>query len=239
MKKVILAAAISFSILSCKKEASIAYKYADKPVVLNCENLDEKLVNEAYYAFENAILIHAKNTNKRPNIPVTSERALQNFIKRSSGFINITEYTTKEGYELFNSLKNLDIWDGAQLKSNATVTECIGESIANPNIKSSFNSLRSVESLTPKLMGSSIINNRTRDLYKDKALMTYVAFDMYYAKFFNTDFSAVTFLTEKENTVAPSKPVISPKNPEIGKALNLDLKKKTPETHSAHDGHNH
>ncbi len=238
MKKLILVAAISVSVLSCKKEATITYKYADKPLALKCENVDEKLFNEAYYAFENAIVIHAKNTNRRPNTTVTSESALRTFITRSRGNLKITDYVTEESLEVFNNLKSLAIWDGAQLKNKAAVTECIGNLISNPTIKGSFNTLRTVESLSPKLMVSSIVDNRTvRDQFKDKALMTYVAFDMYYAKFFNTDFSKTTFLTEKENVVAPKKSLTTAKKPEIGKALNLDVKKK--ETHSNHDGHNH
>jgi hypothetical protein len=226
MKKVILAATISISLLSCKEDAKITYNYADKPLVLNCENIDKKLLNEAYYAFENAILIHAKNTNRRPNVPVTIESALKNYITRSRGNIKITDYTTKESFEVFNSLKSLAIWNGTQLKEKANITNCIGNSISNSTIKGSFNTLRSVESLNPKLIAATIVDNRTiRDQFKDKALMTYVAFDMYYAKFFNTDFSAISFLTEKENVVAPAKPATTIQKPVIGKALNLDVKK--------------
>ena len=42
---------------SCKKEnAFTELKFADKPVVLACENLNSKLYNEALYSFENDIL---------------------------------------------------------------------------------------------------------------------------------------------------------------------------------------
>jgi len=239
MKRIVLTAAISLSILSCKKEATIEYKYADKPAVISCEGVDVKLLNEAYYAFENAILINAKNSNRRPNTNITPETALRNFISRSRGTIKITDYVTEESFAIFNSLKSLDIWNGPQLKSDAKLTDCIGNSISNPIIKGSFNTLRSVGSLNPKLMVSAMTDNRAiRDQYKDKALMTYVAFDMYYAKFYNTDFSAVTFLTEQAQPVVAPAPKAAPKTPQIGKALDLDVKKKKP-AHDSHDGHNH
>jgi len=240
MKKIILAAAISISVLSCKKEVTFEYKHADKPVSIVCENADTKLLNEAYYAFENAILIHAKNTNRRPNTNITPDYALKNFIARSRGSIKITDYVTEESLVVFNALKSLDIWNGPQLKNDATVTECIGNTISNPTIKGSFNTLRSVGSLNPKLMVSAMTDNRAiRDQYKDKALMTYAALDMYYAKFFNTDFSAITFLTEQAQPVATPTPQATSKAPQIGKALDLNVKKKAPVKHGPNDGHNH
>ena len=240
MKKIVLAAVISISVLSCKKEVTFEYKHADKPATITCENVDGKLLSEAYYAFENAILIQAKNTNRRPNTSITPENALKNFIARSRGTVKITDYVTEESFVVFNALKGLGIWNGPQLKNDATITECIGNEISNPVIKGSFNTLRSVESLSPKLMVSAMTDNRAiRDQYKDKALMTYVALDMYYAKFFNTDFSAVTFLTEQvKPTVTPTIKA-APKAPQIGKALDLDVKKKKTAAHGPHDGHNH
>ena len=240
MKKIILAATISISVLSCKQEVTFEHKYADKPATITCEGVDTKLLSEAYYAFENAIITHAKNTNKRPNVNITPEYALKNFVARSRGNIKITDYVTKESLTVFKALKDLDIWNGPQLKNKAVVTECIGNTISNPTIKGSFNTLRSVESLSPKLMISAMVDNRAvRDQYKDKVLMTYVALDMYYAKFYNTDFSAVTFLTEQAQPAVVPALKAAPKAPQIGKALDLDVKKKAPVKHGPNDGHNH
>jgi len=240
MKKTILAVAISILAFSCKNETSFDYKHADKPETVTCDGLDTKLISEAYYAFENAILIHAENTKRRPNTNITPEYALKSFIARSRGTIRITEYVTEESLAVFNTLKKLDIWNGPQLKSDATVTECIGNTISNPTIKGSFNTLRSVGSLNPKLMVSAMTDNRAiRDQYKDKTLMTYVALDMYYAKFFNTDFSKTTFLTKKDQPAAEATPKAASKAPQIGKALDLDVKKKAPVKHGPNDGHNH
>ena len=42
---------------SCKKENTFKeYEFADKPAVLECNNLNSKLYNEALYSFENDIL---------------------------------------------------------------------------------------------------------------------------------------------------------------------------------------
>jgi hypothetical protein len=234
MKKTVLAAALSITLFSCKQEQTFEYKYADQPQVLTCEDIDSKLFNEAYYAFENAVLTHAKNNNRRPNMNITSEYAFRSYIMRANTNFNISDYVTEETFAVFNSLKKQDIWDGALLKSSAAITECIGNNISNATIKGSFNTLRSVESLSPKLVASTITDNRAiRDQYKDKVLMTYVALDMYYSKFYNTDFSNIEFLVEKEPIAAPIKKT---SGPEIGKKINLETK---PQKHSSHDGHNH
>jgi hypothetical protein len=237
MKKTILVAVLGITVLSCKQEKTLDYKYAEQPQVITCESIDTKLFNEAYYAFENAILIHAKNTNRRPNFNITPEYALRSYIMKAKTNIKITDYVTKETLDIFKTLRNKDIWNGAQLKNNAAITECIGESISNPIIKKSFNTLRSVESLNPTLMASAIADNRAiRGQYNDKVLMAYVAFDMYYSKFYNTNFSNVEFLVEKEPIIAPaSKPV----RPEIGKKLNIDTHKSNRVKHGQNDGHNH
>ncbi len=237
MKKIILAAALCATVISCKQEKTMTYKYADKPQTVTCDNVDAKLYSEAYYAFENAIVMQAKNTNRRPNFNITPEYALRNFLRRSAGIIKITDYATQEAFEIFHKLKDQAIWDGPQLKSNAAITECIGSSIENNTTKTSFNTLRSVESLDPKLMAAAINDNRgARNQFSDKALMTYVALDLYYAKFFNTDFSQTEFLVEKEAPAA-IVPQAKPSQPVIGKKLDLDVKKR--EEHNAHDGHNH
>ena len=237
MKKIVLATVLSISILSCKQEPTFDYKYADQPPVITCESNDSKLLNEAYYTFENAILTQANNNNRRPNFNITVENALRSFIYRAKGNIRITDYVSKEAFDVFNALKNKDIWDGKQLKNNTTITECIGNNISNSTIKKSFNSLRSVESLSPTLVASAIIDDRSiKDQYNDKVLMTYVALDMYYAKFFDTDFSNIEFLVEKDPATLP---VTKPTGPEIGKKINLAPAKDKRKQHSSHDGHNH
>jgi hypothetical protein len=241
MKKTVLAAALSISVLSCKQEPTFDYKYADQPQVITCESNDSKLFNEAYYAFENAILTQANNNNIRPNFNITIENALRSFIYRAKGNIRITDYVSKETFDVFNALKNKDIWDGIQLKNNTAITECIGDNISNSTIKKSFNSLRSVESLSPTLVASAIIDDRSiKGQYNDKVLMTYVALDMYYAKFFNTDFSNIEFLVEKDPaTLPPTLPITKPTGPEIGKKINLAPAKDKRQQHNSHDGHNH
>lgn len=230
MKKLVVASILCASLFSCKKEANLAYKYADQPNVLTCETIDTKLYNEAYYAFENAILIHAKNTNRNPNANINSAQAMRNFVSRSRGVIKINDFITEESLAVFKALQSQKIWNGDKLKSQSDILNCIGNSISNKDLKTSFNALRSVEeNLDPKLIVSAITSSNNRSQYQDKALMTYIALDAYYGKFINQDFSTLEFLTAKEDT----KPEVTLKKPEI---------KKDPHAghnHGTNDGHNH
>ncbi|MFD0964038.1 hypothetical protein [Pseudofulvibacter geojedonensis] len=229
MKKLLVASIICASIFSCKKEENITYKYADQPSVLTCEISDNKLYTEAYYTFENAILTHAKNTNRNPNRVITLDQAMRNFVSRSRGVININDYVTKESLDVFKALHSKGLWNGEKLKSQSDVLNCIGKSISNKDLKTSFNALRSVEeSLDPKLIVSAIVSSNNRSQYKDKALMTYIALDAYFGKFIGKDFSKIEFLKAKEETPAVTKPEVTlKKDPHAG------------HNHGPNDGHNH
>lgn len=230
MKKLVVASILCASLFSCKKEVNLAYKYADQPNALTCETIDTKLYNEAYYAFENAILIHAKNTNRNPNANINSAQAMRNFVSRSRGAIKINDYITEESLAVFKALQSQELWNGAKLKSQSDVLNCIGNSISNKDLKTSFNALRSVEeNLDPKLIVSAIASSNNRSQYQDKALMTYIALDAYYGKFINQDFSKLEFLKAKEET----QPAVTLKKPEVKKDDHAG------HNHGPNDGHNH
>lgn len=224
MKKLILLSTITVLFFSnCKKEQPITYLYPDQPQTLNCNNIDTKLFSDAYYAFEKAITTQSQNVNKRPNYTVPAASALRNFIGRSKGTLRIDNYITKETLEVFNNLKNQDIWKNNQLKNNAAIADCIGNHIANTGIKTTFNALRQTEDLDAKLMAAAIADLGLFDQYKDKALMTYAALDLYYAKFFELDLTKITLL--EANTPANQKETVT--------------NNKTVELKDEHAGHNH
>ncbi len=62
---------------------------------------------------------------------------------------------------------------------------------------------------------------------------------MFACKFYNTDFSAVTFLTEQDKATEPISKSKATSAPQVGKALNLDVKNKKQKVTRGHEGHNH
>jgi len=243
MRTTILAFVLTATLFSCKKDNSSTlstYKYADKPQTLACSNIDTKLFTEAYYAFENAILIHAHNTNRRPGRAINTDYAYRNFTARAQNNLRVEDYITKETADIFKVLKKQDIWDGDHLDYNSDVVKCIADAISNTQIKQTFKTLQEVNSLNPKLMAAAIYGNvKARDKFKDKALMTYVALDMFYAKMQKVDFTKVKYIVKQDKpAVAPvtkRRPIA--KKPAIGQPLKLKTKK--PVKHGPNDGHNH
>lgn len=232
MKKLILLSTVTVLFFSnCKKEQQITYLYSDQPQTLNCNDIDTKLYSDAYYAFEKAIVTQAQNVNKRPNYTVPPASALRNFVNRSKGTLRIDNYITKETLAVFNNLKNQDIWKNNQLRSNTAIANCIGNHISNPGIKTSFNALRQSGDLDAKLMASAVADLRLFDQYKDKALMTYAALDLYYAKFFELDLTKIKLLEAKTQTIQKETAV---------KSKGIELKKEDLDRkHGPNDGHNH
>ena len=197
MKNLIIICSL-FAVLGCKQENAFDYQFADKPATLPCRDANTQLYSEAYYAFEKAIMTQLKNMHNNPNFNVTPEYAMRNFIVRSRGNINIGDFVTKHSLKVFNELKTLHIWNGSKLLNNSEVTECLSTSISNLETRQTFNALKGAKSLAPELMLANIYTSRAKDQYKDKALMTYVALDLYYARFFELDLNNIKFVTEED-----------------------------------------
>ena len=178
--------------MSCKKEATLSeYKYTDKGIVLNCENIDTKLFNEALFTFEND-MINFYSTDK-PNI----SRAYAQFVRQAiNGQVKYENMLSPHTVKIFEILKNKnDLWDAtnpnSHLNYNSIFFNCITNNIQNKNLKTTLKALISTNSMSPKLFGAPLITNYNQAL-RDKYLSAYMAFDLFYAKLFDVDLSKVT-----------------------------------------------
>lgn len=188
---------LAISLISCKKENTLSeYKYADKGLVLSCENVNSKLYSEALFAFENDILnFYGKNN---PNASLI--QAYGQFIRNAIyGRIKYEDIVSPHTIKVFEVLKNEnDLWDASNPKSylnyNSALINCISINMQNTELKTTFNSLLKVNSMSPKPFGAPLMSNY-RNVIKDKYLAAYIAFDLFYANLFNKDLSKVN--TEK------------------------------------------
>jgi len=191
----LLVITIAISLVSCNKEKEKVYtdyKYADKPETITCGDIDTKLLKEALYSFENDISIHY---NAERN---TIVRAYSRLINESlNGRLKFENVISKHTLEIFEELKkDKTLWNLDNTKSNlnynSEVINCIGENIVDARLKSIFNSLKSTNSLSPKLFGEPVKNRAVLTL-SDKYLATYIALEFYYAKLFNVDLMNINF----------------------------------------------
>lgn len=174
---------------SCKKENVFTeYEFADKPVVLTCENLNSKLYNEALYSFENDILNFYGNDKK------SLLMAYSQFIRLSVyGRVNYKNMVSEHTLKVFEVLKNeSELWNlnnsASHFNYNSILMDCIAQNLTNPDLKTTLNALISTNSMSPKLFGAPLSTNYSSTL-SDKYLASYVAFDLFYAKLFDVDFS--------------------------------------------------
>ena len=177
--------------IGCKKENTFTtYEFADKPVALACENLNSKLYNEALYSFENDIL-NFYGKDKKSLLMAYSQ-----FIRLSVyGRVNYKNMVSEHTLKVFEALKNdTELWNlenaSSHLNYNSALMDCIAVNITNPDLKTTLNALLSTNSMNPKLFGAPLSTNYSLTL-SDKYLAAYVAFDLFYAKLFDVDFSKV------------------------------------------------
>ena len=204
-----------FTIFSCKKENTFSdFKYADKPVAINCEGVNSKLLNEALYTFEDDILNHYKQGNQNYRLDQAYSQIIRNSV---FGRLKLEDIVSKHTVKVFEALKNEDdLWDANGLKShlnyNSTALNCISSNIKDKALKTTFDALIATNSMSPKLFGSPL-TTKYRNTLSDKYLAMYVALDLYFAKMFDVDFSKVN-LDKPEPKVdfnqIPPKPETDP-----------------------------
>lgn len=182
------------TLLNCKNESTFSeYAYADLPVVLTCPDFNSKLYHEALYSFENDILVFYSKANKN-----TSQTQAYNRFVRDAVYgrrIKYEDMVSAHTLKVFETLKNENtLWDANNTKShlnyNSPIVNCIANNIKDTALKTTFNSLVTTNSMSPKLFGAPLIG-KYRTAIKDKYLATYIALDLFYAKLFDVDFSKV------------------------------------------------
>lgn len=189
LKLFVITLAVSF--ISCKNENTLSeYKYADKGLVLSCENVNSKLYSEALFAFENDILNYYKKNNPNSSLLQAYSQFLRNAVY---GRLKYEDIVSPHTAKVFEALKKEDkLWvannKNSNLNYNSPLIKCIGINMQNKDLKTTFNALIGINSMSPRLFGAPLMSNY-RDLLKDKYLAAYVAFDLYYAKLFNKDLS--------------------------------------------------
>lgn len=179
----------------CKKENTLTdFKYTDKPDVLVCDGINNKLYKEALYSFEDDILKFYGKGNPNASLTQVYSQFIRNTIYSRLKYEDIiSEHTLK----IFEALKNeSNLWDANSTKSylnyNSSIIKCISSNIIDKNLKTTFNALISTNSMTPKLFGTPLMT-QYRNLINDKYLATYVALDLYYAKLFDVNLADINF----------------------------------------------
>lgn len=216
------------SLVSCKKEAALEYKYAGSPKVLACDFPKEQLYNEAVYSFEKDIA----NLYDKKGQSVSKAYSL--FVANAlNGRLKIEDLASEHSFNIAKALKeDTTIWNtngkDVTLNYSAPFMDCIANNIKISGFKTTFNSLLATNSMRPLLILTPL-RTSARQLQGDGSLKTFVAFEYYYAKLMNMD----PTLLKKQAESAQNDKVDFNKTPKQKPAVQPAEKKDD------HAGHNH
>ncbi len=224
----LFAITLLISFVSCKKETSLEYKYADSPKVLACDFPKGQLYNEAVYSFEKDIVnLYDK---KGQSVPRAYSQFVTNVL---NGRLKIEDLASEHSFNIAKALKeDKAIWNGngkdVTLNYSAPFTDCIANNIKMSGFKTTFNSLLATNSMRPLLILTPL-SSSARQLQGDGSLKTFVAFEYYYAKLMNMD----STLLKKQAEPAQDGKVDFNNTPKKTSTLQPAEKKDD------HAGHNH
>ena len=197
--KTVFLVTLFFIASSCKEEPKITYKYSDQPDVIDCEGLaNEQLLLEAFYSFEEDL----KKQFILPSDPNPMiQRAYAAFISRNSGrqLPVIPDMVSQHSLDIYKELAKTDLFLDGKLNPNSKLTNCIANNIKNEQVKTTFNALKSTNSLSPELVAAAVFNVGPR-AYQEEALKVYFAFGLYFAKFNAIDEATLPINKKEDNT---------------------------------------
>ena len=176
-------------VLSCGEATLSEYKFADRDPVLNCDDFDNKLLNEALFSFEDDIrTFYRKRYNPEGKLGLVYSEFLSHSIQ---GTVPFQDLVTPHTLEVFNVLKTKkELWDTeskvSKLNYYSPLFGCIASNIKNNGLRTTLNALVSTHSMSPRLFNDPLLG-KYPIVEIDKYLGAYVAFDLFYAKLFDID----------------------------------------------------
>ncbi|AEE18846.1 hypothetical protein JM84_0806 [Dokdonia sp. Hel_I_63] len=186
MKKIYslgVAIAIVLGVLSCEDQSSLEYKHADKEQIINCENQNNALLNEALYQFEQDIISAYDPESRLRN------KAYANFVY--VGFSGDAEYerlATPHTLAIRKELVKAGIIKDGGLKSNLMYSNipCVLKNIEDPQLALMIEALVESNTMDPKLFNSRMRNFAYKS-QTDRYTALYVALDTYYQQLTMTE----------------------------------------------------
>jgi len=190
---------ICLTLVNCKEpQPQLAFKYSDKPIVINCDNNYSELFNEAVYNFEANLIENYANEN------INLSKAYSLFLNQSTrNRINYNNISNQHSIDIYEALKNVEgLWitknNELSPNYNHQIFSCIRDNIQDKDLKTTFNALLSTNSMSMRMLKDALVTKSSR-FNTDKYLATFVALELYYSKLSNVD------LSKKEEKPTQSK----------------------------------
>ncbi len=173
------------------KEKQLDYKYPINKNLINCDDLDTVLLQEALQSFEADIL-----NFYTPNTPELST-AYSRFVSQAvSKKINYSEIVSNHSKKVFKVLKkDKTLWttnpDGSHVNFKHPLFECIGKHINDKNTRETFNALISTNSMSLRLF-RGLLKPQSYAMKDDHYLASYIALELFYGKLYTISLNKET-----------------------------------------------
>ena len=180
---------LAFIYTNCKPAPKIDYKFGEEKNLFPCSSVDMDLIKEAVYVFEEFIF-----ENYSFNAPDKEKAAYFNFLKNSEvKLMPMGEKFDDHIKNVFYALKTEEsLWSGTQdqktLNLDHEIIKCIIENINIEAIKPVFKTLAESKTLRGEVLAPTL-RSYFNKIEEDRALATYIALDLFYAKIFQFDLS--------------------------------------------------
>lgn len=165
------------------KEKQLDYKYPINENLINCDDLDTGLFQEALQSFEADILnFYAPNTTELST-------AYGRFISQAvSNNLNYSEIVSDHSKKIFDVLKkDKTLWttnsDGSHVNFKHPLFKCIGKHVNDKNTRETFNALISTNSMSLRLF-RGLLKPQSYVMKDDHYLASYIALELFYGKLY-------------------------------------------------------
>ncbi len=187
-KIIVLLCLVAIGLNSCADNFS--YMYAEKPAMVDCDQMDQKMLNEAMYTFQEDVAVHYNFKNYSPTTPVYYRWGFASYVHHgSNGTAPYAEIVSEQSKLV---LLELVKEDGLFLKENEEyvlnfkhpLASCLIDLISDDAIKETIKTLISVDQMQARLLDSPLRSNIKR-LVDDKNLLLFVGLATYYPRLMN------------------------------------------------------
>jgi len=205
MKLKLTLLALCLCLFNCKeaketpKKVEFNYKYPSVQKLIDCENIDTSLLQEALYSFESDL-----ENFYTPDKPILS-RAYSIFTAQAvSNKVDYKKMVSPHSKKVLEALKqDKDLWinnpDGSPVNFNHPLFKCVAEKIGDEPLQKTFSALIETNSMSMRMIGNEL-RPKTFRMKDDKYLAIFMALELYYGRLYNLDLSADTSTATDETS---------------------------------------
>lgn len=176
-------------LFSCTQEIDPKFKYTEEKDLFRCSSADDALVKEAVYTFENFIA-----TTYAYKSDYNIKMGYYNYLEKVEN--NLLPMVEKFDDHMIYIISKLKAQPELWIKNNSRTTvnfnsdlfECIADNIQDEQTKTILQTLVDSNTFKPEIFAPTIESNYN-EYDQDRALVAYIALDMFYASVMDLDFS--------------------------------------------------